>query len=279
MSKVWFITGASSGFGRALAEEVLARGDRIVAAVRKLDAVRDLVDRAPDRVHALQLDVTQSEQIAAAVRGAYERFGVIDVLVNNAGYTLLGALEETSEGELRSLMDTLFFGPALLTRAVLPQLRERGAGTIVQISSSAGIATWAGSAAYCAAKHALEGLSESLAKEVAPFGVRVLIVEPGMFRTQLLGAGFRRMPPLDVYASSVGPVRAFVADNAGQQPGDPHKAARAIYDAVAAGAPHLRLPLGADAISGIRDKLAEVQADVAANEAVAQAMALTASGR
>jgi NAD(P)-dependent dehydrogenase (short-subunit alcohol dehydrogenase family) len=272
--KVWFITGASSGFGRALAEDVIARGERVVLAARKVDAMRDLVERAPDRVLAVRLDVTNTGEIRAALARATERFGDVDVLVNNAGYSMVGAVEETSEAELRTLMETMFFGAVALTREVLPRMRERKSGTIVQLTSVGGLTTAPGFGPYCAAKHALEGLSECLAKEVAPFGIRVLIVEPGAFRTSLFGSAFRSMPPIDAYASTVGPTRAFASDANGVQAGDPVKAAKAIADAVAAGSPRLRLPLGADAVSGIRGKLAEVSADVDANEAVAVATAV-----
>ena len=275
-SKVWFITGASSGFGRALAEQVIGRGGSVVAAARGVDALHDLVAQAPERVLAVRLDVTRPDQIQQALAAGRGRFGDIDVLVNNAGYSMVGALEETSDDELRTLMETMFFGPATLTREVLPRLRERRSGTIVQVTSMGGLTTAAGFGAYCAAKHALEGLSECLAKEIAPFGVRVLIVEPGAFRTSLFGPAFRAMPALDAYAPSVGPTREYAARMHGEQGGDPLKAARAIIDAVEAGAPTLRLPLGPDAVSGIRQKLAEVAADVDANEAVALATTLTA---
>jgi NAD(P)-dependent dehydrogenase (short-subunit alcohol dehydrogenase family) len=275
-SKVRFITGASSGFGRALAQEIIAGGGRVVAAARNTDALRDLVSLAPDRVLGVRLDVTRPDQIRAALAAALDRFGDIDVLVNNAGYSMVGALEETSDAELRTLMETMFFGAVTLTREVLPRMRERRSGTVVQVTSMGGLTTGAGFGAYCAAKHALEGLSECLAKEVAPFGVRVLIVEPGAFRTSLFGAAFRSQPPLAAYAPSVGPTRAFTANMHGEQAGDPVKAARAIAAAVAAGAPTLRLPLGADAVGAIRQKLAEVAADVDANEAVALATGIDA---
>jgi NAD(P)-dependent dehydrogenase (short-subunit alcohol dehydrogenase family) len=270
-SKVWFITGASSGFGRALAEQVIARGGSVVAAARGVDGLRDLVAQAPERVLAARLDVTRPEQVEEALTAARRRFGDIDVLVNNAGYSLVGALEETPDEELRAAMETMFFGAVTLTRGALPSLRERRSGTIVQVTSVGGLTTAAGFGAYCAAKHALEGLSECLAKEVAPFGLRVLIVEPGAFRTSLFGSAFRALPPLDAYAPSVGPTREYVANMAGKQAGDPLRAARAIIDAVEAGCPSLRLPLGPDAVSGIRQKLAELAADVDANEAVALA--------
>ena len=252
-SKVWFITGASSGFGRALAEHARARGERVVAPTRDT------------------LDVTNAEQIRAAVASAIATYGRIDVLVNNAGYGVVGAVEETSDGELRAALEAMFFGAVALTREVLPHMRARRSGTIVQITSVGGVTTAPGFGAYCAAKHALEGLSECLAAEVAPLGLRVLIVEPGAFRTRLFGAGFRAMPALDVYAATVGPTRAYTQQVHGAQAGDPAKAVRAIADAVDAGVPALRLPLGADAVDGIRAKLAAVAADVDRAEQVARA--------
>ncbi len=207
------------------------------------------------------------------MRAAKERFGAIDVLVNNAGYSIVGALEETSEAELRAAFETMFFGAVALTQAVLPALRERRSGTVVQITSVGGLITAPGFGAYCAVKHALEAVSEALASEVAPFGVRVLIVEPGAFRTRLFGSAFRSMPTLDAYQQTVGPTRAFAEQAEGKQPGDPAKAARAIIDAVNAGSPNLRLPLGADAVKNIRSKLAQVTADVDQTESVANATA------
>jgi NAD(P)-dependent dehydrogenase (short-subunit alcohol dehydrogenase family) len=272
-TKVWFITGTSSGFGRSLAEEALRRGERVVATARDPKSLDELVALAPDRVQAVRLDVTQTAQIQPAFDEALKRFGRIDVVVNNAGFSIVGAVEETGEVDLRATLDTMFFGPAALTRAVLPQLRKQGTGTIVQITSVGGLITAPGFGPYCAAKHALEALSESLAAEVAPFGIRVLIVEPGAFRTRLFGPAFRTMPAMDIYSATVGPTRAYAANSGGVQPGDPAKAARAIADAVDAGAPTLRLPLGADAVKGIRDKLARVTADVDRTEKVASATA------
>jgi NAD(P)-dependent dehydrogenase (short-subunit alcohol dehydrogenase family) len=269
--RVWFITGTSSGFGRTIAAEAIARGERVVATARQPHAVADLVALAPDRVLACGLDVTQSAQREAAVAAAIARFGAIDVLVNNAGFSIVGALEETDEGQLRATMETMFFGPVALTRAVLPHLRAQRGGTIVQITSVGGVITAPGFGAYCAAKHALEAVSESLAAEVAPHGVRVLIVEPGAFRTELFAGGFRTMPEMPEYAATVGPTRQYVLESAGKQAGDPLKAARAIADAVVAGAPWLRLPLGADAVQSIRDKLGRVAADVDATESIARA--------
>lgn len=267
--KVWFITGSSAGFGRALAEEVLARSGKVVAAARDTGSLADLVALAPERVHAVPLDVTRPEQIESAVSSAYERFGAVDVLVNNAGFSILGALEETSDAELRATLETMFFGAVALTRALIPSFRRQRSGTIVQITSMGGLTTAPGFGAYCAAKHALEGLSECVAAELAPFGIKVLIVEPGAFRTRLFGAAFRALPALAHYESTVGAVRSWVASSDGKQPGDPRKAAHAIVAAVEAGVPTLRLPLGADAVDGIRKKLAQVGADVDESETVA----------
>ena len=272
-SKVWFVTGTSTGFGRSIAEALIARGERVVATARDPRAPSELVALAPERVLALRLDVTKADEIQSAVKAAHERFGAIDVLVNNAGYSIVGAVEETSEAELRAAFEPMFFGAVAMTQAVLPAMRERRAGTIVQITSVGGLVTAPGFGPYCAVKHALEALSEALAAEIAPFGLRVLIVEPGAFRTRLFGSAFRSMPVMDAYQESVGPTRAFAEQSEGKQPGDPAKAARAIIDAVNAGAPHLRLPLGADAVQNIRTKLAHVAADVDQTESVANATA------
>jgi NAD(P)-dependent dehydrogenase (short-subunit alcohol dehydrogenase family) len=271
--KVWFVTGTSSGFGRCIADEAIARGDRVVATARDPRTLDDLVARAPDRIHAVRLDVTKPAEIESAVASALRQFGAVDVLVNNAGYSVVGAVEETSDGELRRALETMFFGAAATTRALLPHMRERKSGAIVQITSVGGLITAPGFGAYCAAKHALEALSEAMAAELAPFGVRVLIVEPGAFRTRLFGSAFRAMPAMAEYAPTVGPTRAYAAQSDGSQAGDPAKAAKAIADAVAAGAPSLRLPLGADAVESIRAKLARVAADVDRTESVAVATA------
>jgi NAD(P)-dependent dehydrogenase (short-subunit alcohol dehydrogenase family) len=272
-NQVWFITGTSSGFGRAIAEDVVGRGGRVVATARDPRSLEDLIARAPDRICALRLDVTKPAEIESAVASATERFGAIDVLVNNAGFSIIGALEETGERDLRDTMEPMFFGAVAMTRRVVPQMRQRGSGTIVQISSMGGLTTAPGFGAYCAAKRALEGLSECLAAELAPFGVRVLLVEPGAFRTRLFGGAFRMLPETPDYAATVKPIREWVAAADGKQPGDPVKAAQAIVDAVAAGAPNLRLPLGADAVDGIRATLARIGADVDSTESVARATA------
>ena len=249
------ITGSSAGFGRALAEAALAAGDRVVATARRPEALDELVAFAPDRALAVELDVTDRGQADAAAVAALDRFGGIDVLVNNAGLASVGAVEELGDEQLRELMDTMFFGPIGLVQAVLPSMRERGRGTIVQMSSMGGQVSMPGFGAYCAAKWALEALSEALAAEVAPFGVRVLIVEPGAFATSFGGARAQTSPDSGVYGATVGPQRRAVDDMNGSQPGDPAKAAAAILDALATDEPPLRLALGDDAVAAIGSAL------------------------
>ena len=262
--RVWFITGASSGFGQAIAAAALDRGDRVVATARRTDAL-DQLDG--ERVLPVALDVTRTEEREAAVRQAVERFGRIDVLVNNAGRTQVGAVEETTDDELRALFELHFFGPAALTRLVLPLMRRQGGGAIVQMSSVGGQVTAPGFGAYCATKFALEGLTETLRDEVEGFGIRTLIVEPGAFRTGL----FRRdaayeSAAMPEYAPTVGATRDYVRGNHGTQPGDPAKAASAILAALDAPDPPLRLVLGADAIGNVRNRLGRLAAELDAWE-------------
>jgi NAD(P)-dependent dehydrogenase (short-subunit alcohol dehydrogenase family) len=256
--RVWLITGASSGFGRAIAEAALEQGDRVVATARKPGSVEGL--EPDDRVAVVPLDVTDAAGREGAVNAAIERFGRIDVLVNNAGRTQVGAVEETTDEALRDLFDLHFFAPAALTRAVLPQMREQGGGTIVQMSSVGGQVTAPGFGAYCATKFALEGLTETLRDEVAPFGIKTMIVEPGAFRTGL----FRRdaayfSDEMAEYEETVGPTRAYVRGEHLKQPGDPALAARAILKALDSDEPPLRLVLGADAIGNIRGRFERLQ--------------------
>ncbi|MEJ2816189.1 oxidoreductase [Caulobacter sp. CCG-8] len=270
-AKTWFITGAASGFGRAFAEHALSRGDNVVATARSTAKLDGLVALDPARVSAAKLDVDQAGDAEAAVAAAVARFGRIDILVNNAGYGVVGALEETPDAELRAIMDTNFFGALAVIRAALPTLRAQGSGAIVNISSLGGQLSFAGFSAYSASKFALEGASEALAQEVAPFGIKVLIVEPGQFRTDLAGAGMRHMPILAAYQDTVGPTRAFAHDMHGTQPGDPRKAAAAIVTALDAEVTPLRLQLGADAVEAVRGHAQAMLADLAAWEAVATA--------
>jgi NAD(P)-dependent dehydrogenase (short-subunit alcohol dehydrogenase family) len=273
-SRVWFITGSSSGFGLHIAQAALERGDRVVATARRPESLDELVSSAPDRVHAVALDVKRSDKIDAATSAALERFGRIDVLVNNAGYGSIGAVEEIDMEELRDLMDTMFFGAVELTKAVLPHMRERGSGAIVQMSSQGGQVTFPGYGAYCAAKYALEGMSEALAAEVAPLGIRVLIVEPGAFRTGLLGASMHRSPEIAAYAETAGATRAAAAAMDGTQPGDPRKLAAAILKALDDPDAPLHLALGDDAVEAIRAAQDRRRADLEAWEEVSRGTAL-----
>ncbi len=269
-TQTWFITGTSSGFGRAFAEHAIAQGHNVVATARRVDSLADLVARAPDRVLAVELDVAGAGAPERAIRVATERFGRIDVLINNAGYGVVGALEETPDAELRAIMDTNFFGALAVTRAALPVLREQRGGAIVNMSSLGGQLSFAGFSAYSASKFALEGASEALAQEVAPFGVKVLIVEPGQFRTQLAGAGMRHMPVIDAYTPVVGPTREFAHTMHATQAGDPRKAAAAIERALAAPNTPLRLQLGGDAVDAVRMHAQALLADMGAWDAVSR---------
>ncbi|RNF87170.1 oxidoreductase [Streptomyces botrytidirepellens] len=245
---VWFITGCSTGLGRALATAVLDGGGRAVVTARDTSTVADLVARHGDRALALALDVTDSGRVAEAVKEAEAAFGRIDVLVNNAGYGYLAAVEEGEEDEVRALFDTNFFGLAEVTRAVLPGMRARRSGHIVNISSVGGLVAFGATGYYHATKFAVEGLSESLAAEVGPLGIKVTIVEPGGFRTNWSGPSMRQSATvLDDYAETAGARRASTLATYGQQPGDPDRAAEAIIGAVRAEEPPLRLLLGKSA--------------------------------
>ncbi|MFE3880972.1 oxidoreductase [Kitasatospora sp. NPDC059146] len=254
--KVWLITGANSGFGQAIAEAALAAGDTVVAAARRPEALAEPAAAHPGRLVPVRLDVTDQEQILAVVAETVQRHGRIDVLVNNAGRGVIGAVEETTDAELRDLMELHFFGPAALTRAVLPHMRARGAGAVVQMSSMGGRFSFPGVGAYSATKFALEGLSEALAQEVAGFGIKVLVVEPGSFRTGFAGGGaLAHSAPIEAYEPLVGPVRTGLPDSDGKQPGDPAKAAAAILAALAAERTPLRLALGTDAVDAVLGNL------------------------
>lgn len=268
VDRVWLITGTSSGFGRAIAQAALAHGATVVATARRPESLSDLVEAHPGRVNPLALDVTDTARIPDAVAEVIAQHGRIDVLVNNAGRALIGAVEETTDEELRDLMAVHFFGPAALTRAVLPYMRAQRSGAIAQLSSMGGRLSFAGCSAYSASKFALEGFSEALANEVAPFGIKVLIVEPGAFRTGLHGGAMQMSSELPEYADIVGPVREQMRAYDGTQPGDPAKAAAAILAALDAERPPLRLPLGSDAADPILARAAADRADFDAWESV-----------
>jgi NAD(P)-dependent dehydrogenase (short-subunit alcohol dehydrogenase family) len=258
----WFITGSSAGFGRLLAETLLARGETVVATARDPQSLTDLVDEYPDAVLALPLDVTDAGQVRAAVEAAVAA-GPIDVLVNNAGHGLLGALEELSDEQIHEVLSVNLLGALAVTRAVLPHMRTRRTGHIVQMSSVGGVVGNPGHAIYATSKFALEGASEALAGEVAPFGIRVTIVEPGPFRTEFLGRSMRHATPIPDYED--GPAGALRArDGHGKQPGDPVRAVEAIIDAVRSPSAPLRLPLGRSAVERIRAKLTGQLADLEA---------------
>lgn len=259
--RVWVITGATSGFGRSIATAALAEGDTVVAAVRRPDALGDLAGS----VSVVALDVTDLDSMPGVVEQVLHEHGRIDVLVNNAGRGHLGAVEETTDAELRQLMDLHFFGPAALTRLVLPSMRERGSGAVVQMSSMGGRVTFPGVGGYSATKYALEGWSEALAAEVKAFGITVLIVEPGAFRTGFNTAGaIGASEPMAEYEDQIGPLRETFSSADGQQPGDPSKAAAAIVTALAHDDPPLHLLLGSDALemvgAGLATQTAEVEA-------------------
>ena len=266
----WFITGASSGFGMAFARYALSQGYNVVATARtpaKLEALREV---APERVRIEALDVTVPGDAERAIAAAVACFGRIDVVLNNAGYGIVGALEETSDEELRAQLETNFFGAVAVTRAVLPTLRAQRSGAIVNISSLGGQLSFGGFSAYSASKFALEGLSEALAQEVAPFGIKVLIVEPGAFRTGFAAEALKHMPMMEAYRDIVGGTRAFAHGMHGTQDGDPSKAARAIDRALKSDRTPLRLQLGADAVDAIRTHAEQLLADMASWETVSR---------
>jgi NAD(P)-dependent dehydrogenase (short-subunit alcohol dehydrogenase family) len=260
--KVWFITGSSVGLGKALAREVLDRGGTVVATARDSASVDDLAELAPDRVLAVALDVTRADQAAAAVESARQRFGRIDVLVNNAGYGFLSGLEEASDAEARAQFETNFFGLVAVTKQALPVMREQQSGTVVNISSTAGVFGIGGSAYYCASKFALEGLSEALAQELEPLGLRVLIVEPGPFRTEFFGRSLRVPAEPHPAYRHLADQRAAVEKLDGQQVGDPVRGARAIVDVVSSESPPLRMVLGRGAFERARAALERRIADI-----------------
>jgi NAD(P)-dependent dehydrogenase (short-subunit alcohol dehydrogenase family) len=263
MSTTWFITGAASGFGLSFSRYALSKGYNVVATARDPGRLAALQAEAPERVLLAALDVNDRASVAAAVTAAQQRFGRIDVVINNAGYGIVGAVEETPETELRALLETNFFGAVAVTQAVLPLLREQGGGAIVNISSMGGQMSFGGYGAYSASKFALEGLSEALAQELAPFGIKVLIVEPGAFRTGFAGNALRHMPVLPAYQENLKTIRDFTQGMDDTQPGDPLKAAAAIDKALRADTTPLRLQLGEDAVTAVREHAETLLADLA----------------
>ena len=265
----WFITGASSGFGMAFARYAIEQGYNVVATARTPAKLEALAALAPERVLVHKLDVTAAGDADAAVQAAVARFGRIDVLINNAGYGIVGAVEETPDEEFRAQMETNFFGAVSVTKAVLPQMRVQKSGSIVNISSLGGQLSFGGFSAYSASKFALEGMSEALVQEVAPFGIKVLIVEPGAFRTGFAADALKHMPIMDAYREIVGGTREFSHGMHGTQEGDPAKAARAINLALKAEKTPLRLQLGAESVAAVRAHAEQLLLDLADWEKVA----------
>ena len=255
-SPVWFITGCSTGLGRALAEAVLKHGHRAVVTARNIAQIQDIVARYPQTSLAAQLDVVNYSQIKLAVSAAEKAFGRIDVLVNNAGYGYLAAVEEGEEQKFRDMFETNFFGLAALIRRVLPGMRAREHGHIINISSVGGLLGNPGAGYYNASKFAVEGLSEALAKEVEPLGIRVTVVEPGPFRTDWAGRSLKQVRnPIEAYAKTSGARRAQISGYSGKQAGDPARAAQAIIRVAESAAPPMNLVLGKDGLKRVRDKL------------------------
>lgn len=261
--KRWLITGASSGFGRLLAEYLISLDAKVVATARDVEKLQDMVKQHPGNVITLQLDVTKQHSIDEAVADALARVGHIDVLVNNAGYGVAGAVEEVSEGEYMPMFDTNVFGLISLTKALLPQFRARRSGTIVNFSSIGGLIGSAGWGYYNATKFAVEGLSEALSAEMEPLGVRVMVVEPGPFRTDFLGrSGVEAKQVILDYEPTAGKTREYFRTQAGKQPGDPQRAVEAVVAAVSDPNPPKHLLLGKIALTRFRKRLEDWKAEL-----------------
>jgi len=262
--KVWFITGASRGFGSLIARDALARGDYVVATARKAESVTEALGAHPNLL-AVQLDVTREAAAIVATQQAVERFGRIDVLVNNAGFGLLGAVEESSADEVRKLYDTNVFGLLNVTRAVLPVMRKQRSGHVMNISSVGGYSAYYGWGVYGSTKFAVEGLSEAMSMELAPLGIHATVVEPGFFRTDFLDATSltETAARIEDYAETVGAMRTFAAGANHQQPGDPQKLSKAILKLADAEKPPVRLQLGSDTVARVRAKNQQVEQEMA----------------
>lgn len=255
-SRTWFITGASTGFGRILAEEVLKGGGKVVVTARQVEKVADFEEKYPGRARAFALDVTDAAQILSVVAQTLTTFGPVDVLVNNAGYGLAGGIEEATEEEFMPVFETNVFGLMRVTRAFLPHFRQQRSGNILNLSSIGGLIGSAGWGYYNASKFAVEGFSEALAAELAPLGVHVTIVEPGPFRTDFLGrSGVEAEARIAEYDATAGKTRQYFHDQAGKQKGDPLRAVHAMIAAAESAQPPLHLVLGALAMQRMRGKL------------------------
>jgi NAD(P)-dependent dehydrogenase (short-subunit alcohol dehydrogenase family) len=262
-SDVWFITGCSTGFGRELAKLVLERGYRAVITARDPSKIQDLLAGHEGRALALKLDVTDKAEVTLAVKWAEAAFGSVDVLVNNAGFGYVGAVEESEEADVRSMMETNFFGLDRMIHAVIPGMRRRRHGSIVNISSIGGLVGFPGTGYYNATKFAVEGLSEALSKEVAPLGIRVLVVEPGPFRTDWAGRSLQKSARhIPEYAETAGAFRERIVGRNGMQAGDPVRAGEAIIQALVSDNPPLHLVLGLIALETARTKLEKMRGEL-----------------
>jgi len=269
--KTFLITGVTSGLGRAFAEGALAAGHRVIGTVRRQEDADVFSAVSPDSAFPLLLDVTNYESIPAIVGQAEERIGPIDVLVNNAGYGHEGALEESSMGDLQRQFAANVFGPVAMIKAVLPGMRKRRRGHIVNVTSMGGFITMPGISFYCGSKFALEGISEALGKEVAPFGIRVTSLAPGQFRTEWAGRSMDRAPrSIADYDAVMDPIRAARQAKSGKQPGDPAKAARALLTLIAAERTPVRLFLGDDALGLVTQKLDAMRVEIADWDAISR---------
>lgn len=262
-SKVWFITGASRGFGALIAKDALARGDKVVATARNPQTVINALGSHPNLL-ALKLDVTNEQAAIEAAEQSIQQFSRIDILVNNAGYGLLGAVEESGDQEVKDLFNTNVFGVLNVIRAVVPSMRKQASGHIINISSIGGYASYPGWGVYCATKFAVEALTESLAYELQPFGIKATTVEPGFFRTDFLDSTslVSTKNSIAEYAETVGAMRDFAASANHAQPGDPTKLSKAILELVDSENPPLRLPLGSDTVQKITEKNQFVQKEL-----------------
>ena len=260
---VWLVTGCSTGFGREIALTALARGYRVAVSARKPAAVADIVERFPERALALPLDVTDRAQIGSALELTQKHLGSPDVLVNNAGYGYMAAVEEGEDHEVRRLFDTNYFGAVDLIKAVLPGMRKQGRGHIINISSMTGLVTNPPNVYYSCTKYALEALSEGLHKELAPFGIRVTAIEPGAFRTDWASRSMRETSaPLKAYDETVGARRELIKATADVLPGDPRRAAEAVIMVSELEDPPLHLLLGRDVLSAFRTKLQDLKSSM-----------------
>ena len=261
--KVWFITGSNSGFGRSLTEVVLAKGDKVVATTRHPEEIKDLVKQYPNTVKAVTLDITKANEISSAIDTALATFGRVDVLVNNAGFGTLGAVEEIEDEQVRKQFEVNCFGTLNLTKAMLPHFRQRKSGHILNVSSVGGFTAFPGTGIYCATKFAIEGYSEALAKEITPLGIKLTLVEPGAFRTEFAGDSLATPEnQIDDYAETAHKFVEMQEQSSGEQPGDPDKAAQAMIKVVESDNPPMRLVLGEDALQATRQKIESFQQEL-----------------